>query len=1581
MTARPLFEARMRLVRDEQLSAADDIVRGQDAERNGRRAEARAHYEGALAKLSDGTATLDAATLLRRIAFTYQVDLDLDAAEDCAMAALAVAEAYGDEAGVGHANNVLAILEWRRGRLDEAERLYLAARTSARQAGDVRLAAMTAQNLGIMASIAGDLRGALRFYHSSLADYRALGLSTEMMRALNNLGMLYKELERWDAAQRSFTEAVEIGTLAGDLSTLISVHLNVATMWIARGEFDRAREAAGRADQIAITLDDHHADGERSRVTGVLAREARMYPDAEQAFRRAVEFAVEHSDLSLEADGVRELADLYRRQGRNREALQFLARAHRIFSQLRARRDVADIERRNAKLESEFLEVVQRWGDSIEAKDIYTQGHCERVSELACALASRAGIPRESMFWFRIGAVLHDVGKLVVPSEILNKPGPLSAAEWQVIRTHPNAGAALLSEVDFPGDVVPIVRSHHEQWNGAGYPEALAGEAIPLSARIVAIADVYDALTSERSYQMPYTHLEAMEIMRREVGRRFDPGLFETFEALMQEGGFVGRRRRTPATSAAPVAAITIADATDDLTGVLTRRAFIEVVTPSLEARTATSPASLLVLDIDLFKRVNDAFGHLRGDAVLQAIGEELRTQTEGRGVVGRFAGDEFVMWLPYADREEAATIAEEIRAAVQRRRIGGENGTPSLAVTVTIGVAAAPVAGRTFEELFAAADRAMYDAKRSGRNRVGSTAELNARPEPTLSADRFVGRGRELEQLTLMLDETMRRRPQLLLLSGDAGVGKTTLLRQLAADVRLRGGAFVSGQCFESDLRPPYSPWVDALTALAMHENVPTRAWTELPRLVPALGTPSGEAPPSKYALYEEVTEFLRLASGVQLLTIALEDMQWADGAAWDLLEHVQSRLTNERVLLCLTVRDDPMRVLDTDRRVRLSRDERLRPMPLAPLSSSELRIWLESVLDRRDLAPELLEVVQMRTEGNPLLVNQLLRAMIDEHALWHDGARWQWRLPLEVALPAGSYDLFARRIERLEPLSRRILSVAAVIGRHFHLDLLVSAGEWDEDDVLEAVDNGIEAGVIETIGDTDEPHLSFCHGLLHDVLRRGINPRRARRVHERVAVALERRNPRAAAELAEHYDRAGNASRAYEHALRAGDAAADVHAPEDAITFFHAAARHARTPAQKLRAFQSVIRVAERMGAYARCATYAARALEEVGGLVSAAERLSLNIQQARALFNTGAKPTETLRVCAELLDEAVRLDAGEERVAVAILQSLAFARCGDFAAAEQAAANAVMLAAEAGNEAGHVTALLRHGSMVLERSPDAALEIFRRAMTIAESLGDAHAEAKCRINVGVACARSQRDEAANTAYETAAALAARIRAPDLAGLAALNLGVLRLHTGSFNEAREQLASAVRLFTLVHNEAHRLAALYNAATVERECGNASAAADLYGKARDLAKTLGHRDVALGAAAGAGLAAIRLARNDVARLEAAALRGEIAGERDRWFQGREMVEALLVRDLVDAGRISDAAERFWNALAIAERHDQYGAAWFVAEVVTELVAAGRADAWRAAERFSAVVAKMGYASLSARYIVLQDLAHREIGA
>jgi putative nucleotidyltransferase with HDIG domain len=511
------------------------MERGQMLERRGQREDARRVYEDAL-RDERITAPTAVAQLHRWIARTHMQDSNYAAAEAAARTALAVSESANDEGGRGHAINTLAVICFKQGALDDAERLYLAARESAHRARESRLAAMTATNLGNIATVRGEYDRAREYHESALSEARAGGLADQAMHALNNLGLLHTQMSRFEEAERSYAEALEIGGVLGDLSMCILAHLNVARMRLRRGDHRGARASCDQATALSAQLGDNHADGEAAHVHGIIARASGDMVKAEEYFIRAEAAAARQGDLILQGETARELAELYRAQGRNRQTLQRLNQAHRIFGQLRARRELADVDRRTATLENDFLEVVRKWGESIESKDIYTQGHCVRVADLACALWARVNAGDDTpLFWFRIGALLHDVGKLMVPAEVLNKPGKLTDAEWEMVRRHPSAGVELLADIEFPWDVRPIVESHHERWDGTGYPHQLAGKAIPLTARVLCIADVYDALTSVRSYKKAFTHTQALEIMQQDVGTQFDPTLFAEFRAMMSE--------------------------------------------------------------------------------------------------------------------------------------------------------------------------------------------------------------------------------------------------------------------------------------------------------------------------------------------------------------------------------------------------------------------------------------------------------------------------------------------------------------------------------------------------------------------------------------------------------------------------------------------------------------------------------------------------------------------------------------------------------------------------------------------------------------------------------------------------------------------------------------------------------------------------------------------------------------------------------------------------------------------------------------------------------------------------------------
>jgi putative nucleotidyltransferase with HDIG domain len=158
------------------------------------------------------------------------------------------------------------------------------------------------------------------------------------------------------------------------------------------------------------------------------------------------------------------------------------------------------------------------------------------VAEYTCLLAEAAGFSGRDLTWIRMGAFLHDVGKTRLSADILNKPGSLNETEWSEMRDHTIHGDNIVAELDFPYDLRPMVRSHHERWDGTGYPDRLSGDDIPLVARILCIADVYDALTTDRSYRAAYPREQALELLQEEAGKLIDPELFEVFRNIITSG-------------------------------------------------------------------------------------------------------------------------------------------------------------------------------------------------------------------------------------------------------------------------------------------------------------------------------------------------------------------------------------------------------------------------------------------------------------------------------------------------------------------------------------------------------------------------------------------------------------------------------------------------------------------------------------------------------------------------------------------------------------------------------------------------------------------------------------------------------------------------------------------------------------------------------------------------------------------------------------------------------------------------------------------------------------------------------------
>src|SRR3989475_6118367 len=230
------------------------------------------------------------------------------------------------------------------------------------------------------------------------------------------------------------------------------------------------------------------------------------------------------SDKQDRIEGIRSGADDFLTRPVDRTEL--LAR---VNSLLRLKQRTDELERAESVLFS--------LARSIEGKDPYTHGHCERLADYSARLAEQLGLAEDQITALRRAGIVHDVGKIAIPDAILLKPGRLTPDEWTIIRGHSVIGERICAPLKSFRFVLPIIRHHHEKLDGSGYPDGLRGEAIPVTARVLQIVDVYDALTTDRPYKKAFSITDTLQTMKEEVSKGWwDPRIFDQFERLVRSG-------------------------------------------------------------------------------------------------------------------------------------------------------------------------------------------------------------------------------------------------------------------------------------------------------------------------------------------------------------------------------------------------------------------------------------------------------------------------------------------------------------------------------------------------------------------------------------------------------------------------------------------------------------------------------------------------------------------------------------------------------------------------------------------------------------------------------------------------------------------------------------------------------------------------------------------------------------------------------------------------------------------------------------------------------------------------------------
>ena len=402
----------------------------------------------------------------------------------------------------------------------------------------------------------------------------------------------------------------------------------------------------------------------------------------------------------------------------------FFVNLVRTISQVRdleRTRQQQELRKRRKQMETMSLQMIQTLATTIEAKDEYTRGHSHRVAEYSVLIAKELGWKQKDIFHLYNAAHLHDIGNIGIPDAILNKPARLTDEEYAVIKEHTIIGAEILKNITLVKHVVEVARSHHECYDGTGYPDGRKGEEIPIQARIVAVADSYDAMRSRRIYRNTLKSEVIYEQFQKNRGVQFDPEITDAFLRLLDEGRLVieeeyaGANVEYGLTEAeteiekfitnviSTMCTQEDSEGFDFLTGLPMRNRGEKLAAQFMQRYSGF----LVFLDMDNLKKINDIYGHKAGDRALKLLGTLLSEYTH-QAVVCRLGGDEFLMFMPECSREKLT----EIVSGILRQFNENKEKDPEI---ISAGICET-AKGAPFEESYTKADKALYYVKQNGK-------------------------------------------------------------------------------------------------------------------------------------------------------------------------------------------------------------------------------------------------------------------------------------------------------------------------------------------------------------------------------------------------------------------------------------------------------------------------------------------------------------------------------------------------------------------------------------------------------------------------------------------------------------------------------------------------------------------------------------------------------------------------------------------------------------------------------------------------------------------------------------------------
>jgi predicted ATPase len=374
-------------------------------------------------------------------------------------------------------------------------------------------------------------------------------------------------------------------------------------------------------------------------------------------------------------------------------------------------------------------------------------------------------------------------------------------------------------------------------------------------------------------------------------------------------------------------------------------------------------------------------------------------------------------------------------------------------------------------------------------------------------------------------------------------------------------------------------------IEGLRVSRALPERRWHALPRLVPSLaGTQrslrlTASTVEAETAMADEIGELLTAAAQSRPLVIVIEDVEHADQASWDVIDRLTVRLGSERILVCLTTDE----AYGATARARFATCRRHYELRVRGLTGEDVHHWVGDLFTHGETAHACAAYLADREPISPLRAAHALHGLVDAGHLAFQGGAWRVVNASALVSSGGAPELngvIAARLKALAPKTRAILGELALVGDAFELDVALAAGIGDEAELLDAIDEALAAAILREDGTEPGAAFVFVHRSVAGAAREAVDPMRLRRAHERIARGFEQVRPVALFEIAEHFDRAGLADRAFEYALLAAARAASVQAYPDAALAYSRARAHITTPVQRRRLDELIAQLPIRAG-----------------------------------------------------------------------------------------------------------------------------------------------------------------------------------------------------------------------------------------------------------------------------------------------------------------------------------------------------------------------------------------------------------------